>query len=413
MGGRRRLAVLVVLLVLCVCAALSPRVFLPSALAARTTYESRHYTIVSDLDRELTLDLATRADAMYEEYARRLADFSPPGGPPQRFELRLFQRRSDYLALAGNRFINSGGIFLPGRNLLAAYLEEQGRDNLRRVLQHEAFHQFAHTNISPNLPNWLNEGLAQVFEEAIFVNGQFLLGEIPPRRHRQLEYDMQQKRLIPFRTLLTMSHQDWQQAMRDEELTSTIYNQSWAMVHFLIFATDPRQPKVPLYRAQLIEWLRRMHVGEEPNEAFAAAYSDNIEGFQSRFVEWARSMKPTPQACVAEHQQVLADLLRELYGKRTFKSVAEFRQEIVARSYRIHYTHGSIKWTTADNPSIYFADLRGRAYRAEQLTFEPRPGAPLPDLVCRPDDCLPMRTRFHLIDGKVERETLVEPPARR
>lgn len=383
------------------------------ARSADISLESRHYSIYSDLDRELTEDLAQRADAMYDEYARRLADFSPPGGAPQRFELRLFARRADYMALAGDRFVNSGGIFLPGRNLLAAYLEEQGRDNLRRVLQHEAFHQFAHTNISPNLPNWLNEGLAQVFEEAIFVDGKFLLGEVPPRRQRQLEHDMLNKRLVPFRSLMTLSHQQWQQAMRDEEITGTLYNQSWAMVHFLVFATDAKAPRAPRYRAQLIEWLRRMHFGEDPNEAFSKAYSDNIEGFQARFVEWARTLQPTPQARVAENQQVLADLLRELHGKRTFKTVAEFRQEIVSRSYRIHYTHGSIKWNTGDNPAIYFADLRGRAYRADQLLFEPRAGAPIPDLVCRPDDCLPMRTRFHLADGKVERETLVEPPGRR
>ena len=60
---------------------------------------------------------------------------------------------------------NTGGVFMSGRNLLASFLGDLGRDSLRRTLQHEAFHQFAHTVISPDTPVWLNEGLAQVFEE--------------------------------------------------------------------------------------------------------------------------------------------------------------------------------------------------------------------------------------------------------
>ena len=43
---------------------------------------------------------------------------------------------------------NAGGVTIPDMNVVAAYLEEQGRDALRQTLQHEAFHQFAHTESS-------------------------------------------------------------------------------------------------------------------------------------------------------------------------------------------------------------------------------------------------------------------------
>lgn len=381
----------------------------------QTTYDTRHYRIVSDLDPALTLDLAARADAMYEEYARRLIDFAPPAeSEAARFEIRLFDRRRDYLMLTGDRFSNSGGIFMPGRNILAAYLEEQGRDSLRRTLQHEAFHQFAYTNISPNLPSWLDEGLSQIFEEGIFVNGRFQLGEVAPRRVRQLQHDLREGRLSPFRTLMGMSKEQWHLNLRDQQAAATLYNQSWAMVHFLIFAPDPRDGRAFRYRPLLIDWLRRIHAGEDPNEAFTRSFSDNIEGFQERFLEFARRLDATPQARAVEHQTVLADLLIELHNRgRTFETAAKFRDEIVRGRYRIHYTKGSIQWSTAIDPSVYFADLRGRPYKADQLRFDRNRDAPLPDLVCAPDDSLPMRTRFYLTDGKVERETLVEPPARR
>lgn len=383
--------------------------------AGQTTYETRHYRIVSDLDRALTLDLAARADAMYAEYARRLVDFAPPSDTVAgRFELRLFDRRRDYLMLTGDRFSNSGGIFMPGRNILAAYLEEQGRDSLRRTLQHEAFHQFAYTNISPNLPSWLDEGLSQIFEEAIFVDGRFQLGEVPPRRVRQLRHDLDRGGLMAFRTLMSMSKEQWHLNLRDQQAAATLYNQSWAMVHFLVFAPESRDAKQFRYRGRLIDWLRRIHAGEEPNEAFTRSFSDNIEGFEKLFNAFARDLEATPQARAVEHQTVLADLLIELYNRgRTFDTLPKFREEIVRGRYRIHYTKGSIQWSTAEDPSVYFADLRGRPYKGDQLKFERNPDAPLPDLVCVPADSLPMRTRFYRSDGKVERETLVEPPPRR
>jgi len=380
------------------------------AEAEPATYESRHYTIISDLDRGMTLDIGRRADAMYEEYSRRLSDFAPPADAP-RFEIRLFDRKREYLKLTGDRFTNTGGIFMSGRNILAAYIEEQGAENLRRTLQHEAFHQFAFTNISPNIPVWLNEGLAQVFEEGIFTGKGFQLGEVAPRRVRQLQYDVKEKRLTPFRTFLAMTDQQWQASLRDRALAATNYNQGWAMVHFLIFSQ--KEGKF-LYRENLVDWLRRIHAGEDPTEAFTRAFSDNIDGFQTRFAEFARKLESTPQARAVEHQTVLADLLIELRNRgQTFETVPQFRDEIVRGRYRIQYTKGQIQWQTADDPSIYFADLSGKPYSTNELFFETNRDGALPDLVARPMTTLPLRTRFYRLDGKIERETLVEPAKRR
>jgi len=378
--------------------------------AGPASYESKHYTITSDLDRDLTIDIGRRADAMYDEYARRLSDFTPPAGAP-RFELRLFDRKRDYLKLTGDRFSNTGGIFMSGRNILAVYVEEQGIESMRRTLQHEAFHQFAYTNVSPNLPVWLNEGLAQVFEEGIFTGKGFQLGEIPPRRVRQLQYDVNEKRLTPFRTFLALTDEQWQASLRDRSLAATHYNQSWAMVHFLVFAE--RNGKY-LYRNNLVDWLRRIHNGEEASEAFKQAFSDNVEGFQSRFAEFARSLEPTPQARAVEHQTVLADLLIELRNRgKKFDTVQQFRDEVVRGRYRIQYSKGNIQWQTAEDPLVYFSDLSGKPYGPKELFFSPSRDGVLPDLIARPATTLPLATRFYRLDGKIERETLVEPARRR
>jgi len=156
--------------------------------------DTQHYRIHTDLDHQLAQDLGRRMEAMYAQYSTRLSAFSVAGIP--RFEVYIFQHHADYEQLVGDRFDNTGGIFIAHRNILAAFLEGQGRDGLRRTLQHEAFHQFAYSAIGPNLPVWLNEGLAQIFEEGIWTGKNFVIGQVPPRRLRQLEYDLHERRFV-------------------------------------------------------------------------------------------------------------------------------------------------------------------------------------------------------------------------
>jgi hypothetical protein len=373
--------------------------------------DSKHYRIHTDLDPRFAEELATRLDSMYEQYAHRLSEFRA-GADGKTFEVYIFAKRADYMRLTGNRFPNTGGVFMPARNLLAAFLEGQGRDALRRTLQHEAFHQFAHTALSPDLPLWLNEGMAQYFEEGIWTGQYFAIGQVPPRRVRQLQEDMKAQRLLPFRTFMSLTHEEWGQNLtRDAERGATQYNQAWAMVHFLVHANNGREP----YRPRLIQLLKMIHGGAEPDVAFREAFSDNIEGFQQRFVEWARTLAPTPEANMLERQDVLADLLTALEerGER-FDELAEFRMAVVTGGYRLHYTKGRIKWQTAADPLLYFSDLDGRPFRKDELYFERRAGAPLPDVVCRPADGIQLRTRFHEAGGNsIEHEVLVQPTARR
>src|SRR5687768_13152126 len=145
--------------------------------AGLTTRDTRHYRLHTDLDPDFAADLATRMDAMYDEYARRLSAFQPGNDVP-RLEVYLFRTQAEYLRFTGEKLQNTGGVYIPRRNLLAAFLEGQGRDGLRRTLQHEAFHQFAYNVISPNLPVWLNEGMAQLFEEAVWDGQSFWLGNV-------------------------------------------------------------------------------------------------------------------------------------------------------------------------------------------------------------------------------------------
>lgn len=369
--------------------------------------DSRHYRIHSALDESLTTELSRRLDAMYEEYDRRLAEFLQ-NQPRQRLEVYLFQNRDDYQAFTGIVHENSGGVFIPSRHLLAAYLNEQGRDALRRTLQHEAFHQFADQTLGPNIPAWLNEGLAQVFEEGLWTGQGFLIGQVPPRRIRQLQADISAGRLIDFAQITSLSPRQWTLNLSDRDRAATQYNQAWAMTQFLIYAADPDGK--PLYRSRLIDMLRLLHSGTNCTEAFTQAFSSNFQGFHDRLVEYARTLHPTSEALWIERQNVVADLLVELHSRgMVFDDIDAFRQAVVEGRYRMNYAKGKLQWSSDEDALSYFADDQGRRFSPQELYLFNRPGAPMADLVCRRSQTLQLRTRFHPLNGQIEHETVLEP----
>jgi len=396
------------------------RLFLAIALAAlalpaparagERTLNRPHYLIHTDLDPQLADDLANRLEAMYGEYSQRLATLGKAPNVP-RMEVYLFRNQSDYLRFTDGKIRNSGGLFLPGRNLLAAFLNGQGRQQMRRTLQHEAFHQFAYNAISPDLPIWLNEGLAQFFEEGLWNGAGFSVGEVPPRRVRQLQADIRANRMVPFGTLLSMTDVEWAKRLSSSrEQGSVQYNQSWAMVHFLAMAHSPRDEKQFLYRNRLIDFLRLLHIGKPADEAFQTAFGNNIPAFEQRFSEYAATLTATPEATMIENQNVLADLLVDFNRQgRQFDDVESFRRFVVQGHFKLHYQLGELEWNTNPDINVYFADSDGQRFLSTDLYFASRTAAALPDLVCRFTPQLKLRTRFfQTANGAVDHDLQIE-----
>lgn len=369
--------------------------------------DTRHYRIHTDVETSLAQDLGRRMDAMYDEYAQRLSIFKGADSLPP-LQVYLFARQEDYLSFTAQRLKNTGGVFMPQRSLLAAFLGGQGRDSLRRTLQHEAFHQFVYQAISPDLPVWLNEGLAQLFEEGLWNGDGFLLGEVPPRRLRQLDADVKNKRLIDFATILSMTPQQWADRLAaDRGAGATQYNQSWAMVHFLVQSKD--ESGNYRYRARLLKMLALLHAGRSADDSFREAFSAKIRHFQDRFFEYARGLKATPEATLIERQGVLADLLIELSARgHRFDDMREFRRLVLGGKYRLHYSRGELEWDTDRQISTYFCDPAGRQFDADELFLASHPGQ-LPDIVCQCGPHLRLRTRFHEQADQSDHELLIEP----
>jgi hypothetical protein len=380
--------------------------------ASLRNLQTAHYLIHTDLDKELTSDLGNRLDAMYDEYNQRLSLFHTRG-PMPRQEVFLFRSQRDYMVFTEGRLQNSGGAFLPGQNQLAAFLGDQGRDQLRRTIQHEAFHQFAYNAIGADLPVWLNEGLAQYFEEGLWNGDGFLLGEAPPRRVRQLQADLKADRLVGFFTLLHMTNDQWARRLAANRADGiTQYNQSWAMVHFLVMSKDSHGSY--LYRSRLLDMLRLLHDGHPGDEAFQLAFSSSVHEFREGFIEYAQDLKATAEASLIENQGVLADLLVDFSRDgRKFTDISSLRKFVEKGHYRLHYSRGDLAWDTESDMKCYFSDLRGHPFHPAELYLAPRPGAPLPDVVCHCGGRLILRTRFHSAENNsIDHELLIEPVSR-
>ena len=379
----------------------------PNKADAQTrTYQTEHYRLVTDVDPDLAADLSRRMDAMFEEYSTRLAGFARDDAT-KRFNVFVFTKRNDYMRFIDNRLPNTGGVFIPQKDALAAFLETQGRDALRRTLQHEAFHQFAFQHVSDDMPLWINEGIAQLFEEGIWTGRGFIVAQAPPRRIRQLRADMVAGKLTPFDDFIAIDHQTWARNMRDRERGATQYNQAWAMIHFLVYATD--QQGRPAYRKEFNQLLRKINEGTDGQTAFKQVFGENFRGFQQRFVEWAQTLQPSREASYVERLEVLADLMMLLRERGVkFDSPVDMRKHLAAGRYQLQYTKGQLRWSSESDINVYFKDLDGRELSREQIRFDARGGTPLPDVVLAPSGPLEYRARFYVAaDGKLEREIVV------
>ena len=171
---------------LAACLLAGPAAALADGNAPLRVIRTAHYVIHTDIaDGPVVDDIARRMDVMYGLYAEQLSEFRPAADDAPPLPVYLFAERSRYVTFTRALGANTAGLFVAGRqSFLTSYLGGQGRDALRRALQHEAFHQFAYFRISRHLPIWLNEGLAQVYEEGIWTGKSFLLGQVPPWRMR-------------------------------------------------------------------------------------------------------------------------------------------------------------------------------------------------------------------------------------
>ena len=311
----------------------------PTLKGKSYTFSSRFYRVTTDLgDRALANDIARHMDAVYAEYASRMANFRPtptaavrPNEPMPLYVLRKQQDYLDLLADFGFNAANSGGVFFRGSkgSGLATWVEGQSRLKMYYVLQHEGFHQFADARIASGLPPWVNEGLAEYFGDALMVKGKLLAGKLDRERLNRMKRAVDDGAVLSFRELMNMDNRDWMERVTSgDKASSLMYDMAWSVCYSLVHGG--RQ-----YRSALEEYLTLLNRGTQPRQAFDKVFGPNVESFQKAWEKGIARMEPDAWFTSVRHLQFLAAALKAFHANKVeVKSFAHLKEQLIRYKFR-------------------------------------------------------------------------------
>jgi hypothetical protein len=249
---------------------------------------------------------------------------------------------------------NTGGMFFYRKEIQGLSTFTQGRPATETfaILQHEGFHQFAFRYMGINLPIWVNEGLAQYFEDGIFVKKKLQLDLANARRIESVKAAVREGRDIDFDRMLSMSDDKWSSTLAASPTeASLLYDQAWSMVFFL--ATARRGRYVKPFRRYLIAVAN----GTESMEAFHDAFKlEEVKPFQEAWRDYALEAEPDTVNIVMERLNFLGHALRFM-SQRDMpmpRTTAELRNRLQKMRYRaIRTSHGLTTEISSMDESVY------------------------------------------------------------
>jgi hypothetical protein len=393
----RRLGVLALFGVLLALAAPPTLAAAPADTQGLTPFNSQHYTILTNLEREEAAPFGRHMDAVFQEYSQRFSSFK--SRKQEAMPLYLFRTQGQYLDFLdkyGINAANTGGMFFVQRDVqgLATWTQGKPLSQTFAVLQHEGFHQFAFNYIGPDLPIWVNEGIAQYFEDGILVNGKMYLGLAHGRRIASVKSALKEDRTIDFDRLLSMPDKEWHAAITANRAeASLLYDQSWSIVYFLINAENGK------YRGPFEQYLRLVSQHRDSARAFEQAFgSRDTSAFRERWEDYAEALEPDSMNTAMERLEFLGQALKFLQerGDRLPASTEGLRAHLQRIGFRAtRQEPGRTIQVSAKDESLYEYTLpNGKTQRFQMLDAESRdllprltaPGLdPQPTLVWRRD----------------------------
>lgn len=163
--------------------------------------------------------------------------------------------------------------------------------HLFETLYHEAFHAYLDNFVYPHreadVPRWLNEGLAQIFEAGVVEAGEVRVGYAAPERLAQLRRDIADG-IAP--SLVDILRSDARRFLvvktTDRPDSNRYYLHSWALAHYLMF-----QRKV-LGTPALDHYVQSLHSGTRPVKAFRELVAQPLPAFEKDFLRYVHDLQP-------------------------------------------------------------------------------------------------------------------------
>ncbi len=167
----------------------------------------------------------------------------------------------------------------------------RARQHLFRRLFHEAFHAYLLNFVYPKrageLPRWLNEGLAQIFETAVFEVGELRIGHADRERLEAVRGALAKNTLLPVADLLRSRAEQFLVAHDgDKRVSDRYYLASWALAFYLTF--DRKLIGTPA----LDTYVRQLQRGTDPLEAFRELVNEPVADFERDFLRYLNHLHP-------------------------------------------------------------------------------------------------------------------------
>lgn len=195
-----------------------------------TEVRSPHFVVVTNSNEKQGSRVADQFERMREVFHAAFPKLQIDPGSP--IIVLAIRDEKDFKALEPEAYLAKGslrlgGLFLraPDKNYVLMRLDAEGEHPYSVV-----YHEYTHLLLGKAaewMPLWLNEGLAEFYQNTEIRDKDALLGE-PSRDDIML---LRQTRLLPLATLFTVDQKS--PYYHEENKGSIFYAESWALTHYI------------------------------------------------------------------------------------------------------------------------------------------------------------------------------------
>jgi hypothetical protein len=167
---------------------------------------------------------------------------------------------------------------------------ERDTHQMFATLYHEAFHAYLSNFVYPprggELPRWLNEGLAQIFETAIVEAGELRIGHADRNRLDKAKDALQKKELVPLESLLNSGPKHFLLVhVGDRQISDQHYLTAWAVTFYLTFEKR-------LFGSEAMDYyVRKLADKADTREAFEALVGQKLSQFEKDFARYLQNLQ--------------------------------------------------------------------------------------------------------------------------
>jgi hypothetical protein len=159
------------------------------------------------------------------------------------------------------------------------------------MLYHEAFHAyvdgFVHPKSAGELPRWLNEGLAQIFETALVEAGELRVGHADSARLTQAKDLVRKNTVVSIAELIRSGSKQFVLAhLADRASADAHYVSSWAWAFYLTFE------KRLLGSESLDRYVSQLKNGRSEAEAFEEFVGQKLTVIEEEFRKYVQQLQP-------------------------------------------------------------------------------------------------------------------------